>query len=127
MESIIGYRGGREGVMKPFYHDAQSVMEACFGKEGFKIEKADLFDLVRILFVAGVLDFLDRLDGMDSKDRLIVETLFAVVGIKTVSELVELVERVFFGLVVRDEELAREYFETFQNWILRKNERGVVQ
>lgn len=110
--------------MRPYNHDAETIVEACFGGEPLRSSE----ELFRLICVLAVVKFFEEIDGVA---EIVVNALLDEFGIDKMSKVVELLERFCLKLVSQDREIAEEVMQALVEYVIQKvgvsSEKYVVQ
>lgn len=114
--------------MRSYNHNAETIVEACFGKRGVKVSELSYEDMVRLICMLVVVKFFEEIDGVA---EIVMDALLNEFGIDTKSEVVELLERFCLKLVSQDRETAEKVMQVLVEYVIQKvgvsSEKHVVQ
>lgn len=103
--------------MRPYNHDAETVVEACFGGESLRLSELSYEEWFRLSCMLAVLKFFEEIDGVV---EIVVNALLDEFGIDKKSEVVELLERFCLKLVSQDREIAEEVMQVLVECVMQK-------
>lgn len=114
--------------MRPYDHDAETIVEACFGGEPLKIFELTHGELFRFVCMLAVVEFFEEIDGVA---EIVMHALLDGFGIDKKSKVVELLERFCLKLVGQDREIAEKVMQVLVEYVIQKvgvsSEKHVVQ